>query len=326
MTEDYLKQQMTKPYYSVSDFYKKKFGKKVYKITLDAGCTCPTRDGYKDTRGCIFCSITGSGDFTPSRTMTICEQIVTAKEKVFSKVNGRNNNSNGQYIAYFQNFTNTYGDASTLEKKYIEALQEPDIVGIAIGTRPDCISPQILQVFSRLENKFPQALISIELGLQSTKTESINYIRRHYDNAEYVNAIEKIRTISKNIHIVTHIIFGLPGETEKDMLNTIDFCCGKSGIITDGIKISLLHVLKNTDLAKDWEKGLVHEMTMETYFSILGQALERIPKSIVIHRLTGDGPKSLLLSPLWTGNKRLVHNALEKYLLENNIQQGRLFY
>lgn len=299
-----------KRFYSVSDFYKNKFGCKVYKISLDAGCTCPNRDGTKSFGGCIFCSGSGSGDFAADKNLSIAEQIIQAKQRVLSK------NKDGKFIAYFQNFSNTYGNPSELSQKYNEAIEQEDVVGISIATRPDCLNNEILNEIAELVNK---TFVSIELGFQTSKSESIEYIRRFFSNEEYLLAVKKIKNISEKIHVVTHLIFGLPNETEKDMLNSVKFVVAAK---SDGIKIALLHVLEGTDLAIDYKNNAFSCLEMEEYFKILGKALKIIPKDVVIHRLTGDGPKKILIAPLWTAQKKVVYNAMNKYFDEINLIQG----
>ena len=297
-------------YYSVSEFYKRMFGSKVYKISLDAGCTCPTRDGTKGYGGCIFCSAAGSGDFASSRQLSVSCQIEKAKQLVQSKNHG------GRYIAYFQNFTSTYGNPAVLEAEYREAACAPGICGIAIATRPDCLDNDIL---SRIASLSKDTFVSIELGLQTVNENSIRYIRRRYETSVYDDAVRRILKVNPDIHIVTHVIFGLPGETEQDMLSSVRHAADSG---TDGIKITVLHVLKGTDLASDYAAGKFRCMEMEEYFSILAHAVESLPAHIVIHRLTGDGPKRLLIAPLWTANKHIVHNALEQYFEEHHVVQG----
>ena len=297
-------------FYSVSDFYKNKFGCKVYKISLDAGCTCPNRDGTKSFGGCIFCSGSGSGDFAADKNLSIAEQIIQAKQRVLSK------NKDGKFIAYFQNFSNTYGNPSELSQKYNEAIAQEDVVGISIATRPDCLNDEILNEIAELVNK---TFVSIELGFQTSKNDSVAYIRRFFSNEEYLLAVKKIKNISENIHVVTHLIFGLPNETEQDMLNSVKYVVDAK---TDGIKIALLHVLEGTDLAIDYKNNAFSCLEMEEYFKILGKALKIIPKDVVIHRLTGDGPKKILIAPLWTAQKKVVYNAMNKYFDEINLIQG----
>ena len=304
-------------YTSVSEYYKKIFGRKIYKITLDAGCTCPNRDGTKAVGGCIFCSAAGSGDFAAERNFSISEQIEKAKKLVANKIKNIDE-SKSNYIAYFQNFTNTYGDENSLIKKYREALENPQISGIAIGTRPDCVGQSILEKIHDLTkeqfmdgNTVGRKYFSIELGLQTSNEKSAGYIRRHYSNEDYIDAVKRIKEINPDIHIVTHIIFGLPGEDENVMLETVRFAL-KTG--TDGLKLQVLNVLKGTALAKDYEEGKFKVLEMDEYFSILKKALSIIPSDIVMHRLTGDGAKNILIEPQWIANKRKVMNDLKKFL------------
>lgn len=284
----------------VSDYYKKLFGCKVYKISLDAGCTCPTRDGTKGTGGCIFCSAAGSGDFAASRNKSISDQISDAKEKVSGKI------KNGKYIAYFQNFTNTYGNPEHLYSLYCQAVASPDICGISIATRPDCLSEKILCYIKELCDR---TFVQIELGFQTASEKSASYIRRGFSNEVYKEAVKKIHQTDSRIHVVTHVILGLPEESESDMKNTVQHVI-EAG--SDGIKLSVLHVLKNTDLEKDFLNGKFKTLEEEEYYQILEILLKLIPQKMVIHRLTGDGPKSLLISPLWTANKRHVHNEISR--------------
>lgn len=291
-------------YYSVGEFYKEKFGSKVYKIAIDAGCTCPTRDGTKGNKGCIFCSANGSGDFVPSKNLSISEQIKQAKEIIQKKVK-----KEIKYIAYFQNFTNTYGDEKLLVQKYNEAINCENVCGISIATRPDCISSSILKEIAALCKK---TFVTIELGFQTSKEESANYIRRGFSNQEYLEAVKRIHQADSRIHVVTHLIFGLPGETHDDMMNSVKFCLNAK---TDGIKFTVLYVLKGTDLEKDYQAGKFDVLEMDEYFALLKSALELIPPKIVIHRLTGDGPKKLLIAPMWTANKKNVLNAINNTII-----------
>ncbi|MCI1208909.1 MAG: TIGR01212 family radical SAM protein [Treponema sp.] len=307
---------MEKRFYSVSDFYKKRFGTKVFKISLDAGCTCPTRDGTKGRGGCIFCSAAGSGDFAASRMKPIHEQIGQAKQLVESKLRGRSGTTDGRFIAYFQNFTNTYGEPSVLEQKYCEAAAEPGIVGIAIATRPDCLDDGILNRIARLGDR---TFVSIELGLQTSNETTAAFIRRGYPLSTYDAAVQRIRRANPAIHIVTHVIFGLPGETDADMLETVRHCTAAG---TDGIKFTVLYVLAGTDLAAGYRAGSFSCMTQDDYFSIVARSLELLPPSVVVHRLTGDGPKRILIAPLWTANKRKVRNDMARYFTAHDVRQG----
>ena len=296
-------------FYSANEYYKKIFGCKVYKIALNLGTTCPTRDGTKDRRGCIFCSNAGSGDFAFS-DLERAKSLVSKKMKSGKK----------KYLAYFQSFTNTYGKTPEEEKKLVEkykaVLEDKEIVGIVIGTRPDSISDWILAEIGKIAEKH---YVSIELGFQTSNVKTSEYIRRHFSNQDYFDAIKRIKATNQNIHVVTHLIFGLPFETEADMLDSVKTAIKAQ---TDGIKIALLHVLKNTDLATDYENHAFSVMEKEEYFEILGKALSIIPKNIVIHRLTGDGPKNQLIAPLWTANKKEVMNSMNKYFSDNGIFQG----
>lgn len=294
---------------TVSAFYKSIFGNKVYKISLDAGCTCPNRDGTIGTGGCIFCSNSGSGDFVPSKNLSIAKQIEEAKKLVENKMKNQSKNQN-QYIAYFQNFTNTYGNISILSEKWNEALSCSQIVGLALGTRPDCLGDEVLQVLSKLANK---TFLQIELGFQTSNETSSKYIRRGFSNKVYFDAVKKLKNANPKIHIVTHVIFGLPGETEVDMLKTVkDVVNAKS----DGIKITSLYILKNTDLATDYFSKKFEPIEMDEYFNLIEKALRIIPENMVIHRLTGDPPKNLLIEPTWTTDKKrtlnIVNNLLSK--------------
>ncbi len=283
----------------VSDFYKALFGCKIYKISLDAGCTCPTRDGTKGTGGCIFCSPSGSGDFAASRSLSVTDQIEAAKKLVEAK------NKDGSWLAYFQNFTSTYGDTEILVAKYKEALSCQGVRGLALATRPDCIKDDML---SRLAELSRNHFVQLELGLQTVNENTARYIRRGFETSEYERAVERIRKAAPEIHIVAHVIFGLPGENREDMMKTVERVVHTA----HGIKISCLHVLKGTDLALDYAAGAFGTLSEEEYYGLIEGALELIPESFVIHRLTGDGPKSLLIAPLWTANKRKVHNELSR--------------
>ncbi|MCR5046580.1 MAG: TIGR01212 family radical SAM protein [Treponema sp.] len=321
---------------SLSDFYKKKFGRKVYKLAVDAGCSCPTRDGKLDTRGCIFCSANGSGDFMPQKNLSIPEQLEEAKALVQKKALGRSGArfskakdfcnaaaSFGQpitfgknkdfpqkqkappaYIAYFQNFTNTYGDPQILREKYFLALSLPDIVGVDIATRPDCLSAEIIGAIKELSQK---TFVTVELGLQTIHQKTADYIRRGYDAKVYFEAVEKLKKECPAVHIVTQLILGLPGESEEEMLESVRrvVACG-----SDGIKLTVLYVLAGTDLEKDWRQRKFECLTKEKYFDLLKKIVPMLPPQMVVHRLTGDGPKKILLAPEWTKNKRQVLNEL----------------
>ena len=281
----------------LNDYLKKEYGCKVYKLSLQMDVTCPVRDGSIDTRGCIFCSGGGSGEFASCRTDPIADQLAEAKKKVAAKAG-----KDAKYIAYFQSFTNTYGDMDYLERKYREAMEPDDIVALSIGTRPDCISDDMLEVLAGLNRIKP---VWIELGLQTIHPASARYIRRGYELPVYDECIRRLR--EKGITVIVHVILGLPGETTEDMKETVRYVCA-SGV--QGIKLQLLHILKGTDLYGDYLQGKVPVMSMEEYLDLLKELLPMIPDDVVIHRLTGDGPKRLLVAPLWTADKKKVINAI----------------
>lgn len=285
-------------YYSLNHYLRDVFGEKVYKISLDAGFTCPNRDGTLGTRGCIFCSKGGSGDFAQSRELTITEQIEAGKKRVENKV------KSGKYIAYFQAFTNTYAPVHVLKSKFEEAIIHKDIVALSVATRPDCLPDAVIELLKRLNNIKP---VFVELGLQTIHKSTADYIRRGYDLPVYDEAVKKLKSIGVNV--VVHIILGLPGESKEDMLRTVEYVCG-SGI--DGIKLQLLHVLKNTDLEADYKAGKFNALEFDEYLDIIKSCLEIIPRNIVIHRLTGDGAKKDLIAPMWSADKKRVLNTISK--------------
>ena len=303
---------------TLSAFYQSIFGCKTYKISLDAGCTCPNRDGTKGTGGCIFCSEAGSGDFAAGRTLSITQQIEQGKKLVEAKLRGRSGDRQGKYIAYFQNFTSTYGDADVLLAKYREALQCEGVAGLAVATRPDCLGEEILRGLAELSKTH---FVQIELGLQTSNEQTGRLINRCYINQDYIDAVHRIREVAPSIHIVTHLIFGLPGENEEDMLNSVRFvtdlsCSGltRTSLTPFGIKITSLYVLKNTRLSALYEAGNYQPLTKEQYFDLLKKALPLLPTNCVVHRLTGDPPKSLLIAPVWTTDKKRILNELKKLL------------
>lgn len=289
-------------YLSFNKYLKDKFGQKVYKISLDGGFTCPNRDGKTGTRGCIFCSKGGSGDFAENRDMSITEQIESGKKKVEKKI------KSGKYIAYFQAFTNTYAPIEILRQKYEQAINHPDIVALSIATRPDCLGDDVLRLLDEMNKIKP---VFVELGLQTIHQKSAKYIRRGYDLSVYDKAVRDLKKIGVNV--VVHVILGLPNESENDMLETVKYVC-ESGV--NGIKLQLLHVIDGTDLAKDYEKGLFKTLEFDEYVNLIVKCVKIIPNDIVIHRLTGDGAKKDLIAPLWSADKKRVLNAINKALRE----------
>lgn len=293
-------------YYSLNEYLKNTFGEKVYKLSLDLGLSCPNRDGSLDTRGCIFCH-NGSSHFAEYGE-NINFQIEKAKMRIQNKTNAQ------KFIAYFQSFTNTYAPADYLEKIFKEAISREDIVALSIATRPDCLPTDILDLLQDLNEIKP---VWVELGLQTSNEKTVEYIRRCYPNSIYENSVKELK--KRGINVITHIIIGLPKETEQDVFNTVDFAikCG-----TDGVKLQLLHILKDTDLYEDYKKGNVQVLSLENYIDILFGCLERIPENIVIHRITGDAPKKYLVEPQWSADKKNVLNTINRELNKRNIVQG----
>ena len=287
-------------YTTLNDHYRARFGCKVYKLSLDAGFTCPNRDGTLDTRGCIFCSAAGGGEFAEKTCGSISDQLARAKSRVQQKI------KNGKFIAYFQSFTNTYADVNTLERLYREAIAAEDIVALAIATRPDCLSDEIVALLAHLHHEKP---IYVELGLQTTHPESIRYIRRGYENEVYFRAVAALRSFG--IHVVTHIIIGLPGE---ELAHAVETTRQAVAAGTNGVKFHLLHVLRGTDLEREYLAGNFSCLTLEEYAEQLKACLSILPEEIVVHRITGDGAKRDLVAPLWSADKKRVLNYLNRYL------------
>lgn len=288
-------------YRTLSQHYQEKFGCKVYKLSIDGGFSCPNRDGAVGTGGCIFCNETGSGDFAV-RCGSISRQLQEAKKWVEKK------NKGGKYMAYFQSFTNTYAPAEVLRKRYLEAIAPEEIVGLAIGTRPDCLGEEVMEVLKQINAIKP---VSVELGLQTIHEASIQYIRRGYVNQIYFDAVRRLK--EAGIEVVTHIILGLPGESAEMAARTTRAAV-EAG--TDGVKFHLLHVLKNTDLEKDYLAGKFQCLTMEEYGDWLCTCMKEVPPTVTVHRITGDGAKRNLVAPLWSADKKRVLNFLNKRLTE----------
>lgn len=295
-------------YYSLNEYLQKTFGEKVYKISLDGGMTCPNRDGTLGSRGCIFCSEGGSGEFAAQRALSVSEQIAQAKRRISQKSGCK------KFIAYFQPFTNTYAPVSYLRKIFEEALAPEEIAALSIATRPDCLSDDVLDLLDELNMKKP---VWVELGLQTIHEKSARYIRRGYDLNVYDEAVNRLHKI--RVNVITHIILGLPDETRQDILESVRY----AGERSNGIKLQLLHVLKGTDLLKDYERGLFETLTLDEYVDLLCSCIEALPPDVVIHRLTGDGDKKLLVAPLWSADKKRVLNTIKKALNDRNITQGR---
>ncbi len=285
----------------LNDHLRETFGCKVYKIALNGGFTCPNRDGSLGTGGCIFCSEGGSGEFAEDAGKSITEQIEAGKKRVEGKL------KEGKYIAYFQAYTNTYAPIGRLRELYTEAMNHPDIAALSVATRPDCISEEVLDLLEEMNRIKP---VWVELGLQTIHPASAEYIRRGYELPVYDRAVKELR--HRGIEVIAHVILGLPGESTEDMVDTVRYVCGSGAT---GIKLQLLHILKGTDLEKEYRKGRVSVLSEDGYIDILKECVRVIPDDVVIHRLTGDGDKRLLIAPLWSGDKKHVWNRIKKEVL-----------
>ncbi len=297
-------------YNSLNQYLKSTFGEKVYKLSISSGLSCPNRDGTLSHLGCTFCSEGGSGDFATSAVLSVTEQIEQAKERVSKKI------KNGKYIAYFQSFTNTYGPVDYLEKIYMEAIQHPDIVALSIGTRPDCLGAEVLSLLDRLNQIKP---VWVELGLQTIHEETAQHINRGYPLSVFEVAVANLNSI--HVDVIVHLILGLPWETRKEMLQSVRYV---SSMKISGIKLQLLHVLKNTPLEKEYFENPFPMFSREEYIDFLAECLSYIPPHIVIHRLTGDGPKRSLIAPLWSADKKRVLNDMNRRFDELDVHQGCL--
>ena len=290
---------------SLNDRLREQYGTKVYKLALSSGCSCPNRDGTLGDRGCIFCD--GAGAFAASGEIRV--QLEQAKSRVAAKVG-----EGAKYIAYFQSFTNTYGPIDRLRALYLAAIEPEEIVALSIATRPDCLGEEVLELLEELNRRKP---VWVELGLQTIHPKTADYIRRGYDLPVYENAVAQLK--ARGITVIVHQILGLPGETANMMTETAQYI-GRSG--ADGVKFHLLHVLRGTDLAADWEAGMFRTMELDEYITVLEACVRRIPRDMVIHRLTGDGAKKDLLAPLWSNDKKRVLNAIHQAFLRDDVEQG----
>ncbi len=298
----------------LNDYLKEKYGCKVYKLSLQARVTCPNRDGTVGRRGCIFCSAGGSGEFAADANKPVREQIREARERVAGKIKGE-----AKYIAYFQSFSNTYGDITYLEGLFREALAEEDVVILSIATRPDCFTEEMYKLLAELNRIKP---VWVELGLQTVHEKTAVYIRRGYSLPVYDTCVERLRSLG--ITVIVHVILGLPGESREDMKETVRYVAASGA---EGIKLQLLHVLKGTDLEKEYVEGRVPVMSLDEYVDLLRELLPLIPDTVVIHRLTGDGPRRLLVAPLWSSDKKRVLNEIRRmsaaYVSSYNTNEGR---
>lgn len=306
-----MRQWNSKPYHSLDYFLREQFGEKVYKVTLNGGMTCPNRDGTLGTRGCIFCSEGGSGDFAASASLSITQQIDSQIQQLQTK------RPIQKYIAYFQAYTNTYGEIGHLRRIFTEAISHPKIVALSIGTRPDCLGEEVLNLLEELNAQKP---VWIELGLQTIHEKTARYIRRGYPLSCFEQAVSELS--HRHISIIVHTILGLPGESKEQILETMEYLNRQP---VAGIKLQLLHILKGTDLADEYRKGLIHTYSLEEYLDILIACLEHLSPDMVIHRITGDGPKNLLIAPLWSSRKRDVLNHLHHEMKQRNTWQGKYY-
>lgn len=295
-----------KHYHSLNDHLKRVFGEKVYKLSLDLGLTCPNRDGSLDTRGCIFC-LAGSSHFA-SQCGNMAERIEKARSLVAKKTKAE------KFIAYFQSYTNTYAPTEYLRRVFYEVIGRDDIVGLSIATRPDCLPDDVIALLSELNGIKP---VWVEIGLQTANEVTAEYIRRCYKNEVYVDAVKRLTR--EGIQTVTHIIIGLPGESESDALASVALAVAAG---TDGVKLQLLHVLEGTDLCIDYNKGSFSALTLDEYMDILFSCIEHLPEDVVVHRITGDAPKAHLVAPLWSGDKKTVMNTINREMERRGLKQG----
>lgn len=306
-----MKEWNGKRYHSLNYFLRNKFNEKVFKISLDGGFSCPNRDGTISSGGCLFCSESGSGDYAGSRTLSIGKQFCDVKEMMNKKW------KEGKYIAYFQAFTNTYAPIEDLRRKYNEAIKQEGVVALAIATRPDCLGDDVLDLLEEI-NK--EVYVWVELGLQTVSDETARRINRGYKLEVYEDAIRRLK--ERNIDFVTHCIFGLPGETKEDMLKTVEYVAHTG---SKGIKFHLLHLMKNTPMVKLYERGELEFMSQDDYIDLICKSISIIPEDMIVHRLTGDSPRDLLIGPMWSLKKWEILNAIDKALVDNGIYQGKDF-
>jgi len=299
-----------KRYNSLNNFLREKFGEKVFKISLDAGFTCPNRDGSISTGGCVFCSSRGSGDFT-GNACDLAEQFHEVRAMMNRKW------KSGKYMGYFQAYTNTYAPVELLREKYYSILEQEDVVGIAIATRPDCLPTDVLELLSEINGR---TYLWVELGLQTMHEHTADIINRGYKLEKYIDAVKALK--KRGIEVVTHQILGLPGEGRREMLQTLDFIANTG---TQGIKLHLLHLLKETRLEEMYRRGEFNLMSMEEYIETVVDCIERLPEYMVIHRITGDGPRDTLIGPEWSLKKFEVINAIEHLLMDRDTWQGKKY-
>ena len=306
-----MKEWNGKRYHSLNYFLRHKFNEKVFKISLDGGFSCPNRDGTISIGGCLFCSESGSGDYAGDRNLSISKQFCDMKKMMNKKW------KEGKYIAYFQAFTNTYAPVEELRRKYTEAIEEEGVVALAIATRPDCLGDDVLDLLEEINKNI---YVWVELGLQTVSDETARKINRGYKLDVFEDATRRLK--ERNIDFVTHCIFGLPGETKEDMLKTVDYIA-HSG--SKGIKFHLLHLMKHTPMVKLYDRGELQFVSKEDYIDLICKSVAKLPEDMVVHRLTGDAPRDLLIGPMWSLKKWEILNAIDKALIDNDIYQGKDF-
>ncbi len=306
-----MKEWNGKRYNSLNYFLRNKFNEKIYKISLDGGFGCPNRDGKISFGGCTFCSERGSGDYAGNRILSITDQFKDRKKIMEKKW------KDGKYIAYFQAYTNTYAPVNELRKKYEEALCQENVVGVSIATRPDCLSEEVMDLLEEINKK---TYLWVELGLQTINDETARKFNRGYEFKTFQEGLKKLQ--DRNIEVVVHTILGLPGETKEDMIKTVDYVA-HSGV--QGIKFHLLHLMKNTKMVEDYDKGDLILLEQDEYINIICESISMLPEDMVVHRLTGDSPRDALIGPMWSLKKWEVLNSIDKKLVDDNVWQGKNF-
>ncbi|MBO4289464.1 MAG: TIGR01212 family radical SAM protein [Lachnospiraceae bacterium] len=283
----------------LSDVLKAEYGEKIYRLALSSGCTCPNRDGTVGTGGCTFCSEGGSGDFA-AKPAPVAEQIEEAKRRIRGKTDAK------RFIAYYQSFTNTYGDPDRLRALYMETVRRPEVAVLALGTRPDCLGPEMMDLLTELDRIKP---VWVELGLQTVHGSTARAINRCYSLPVFEEAYARLK--EAGLTVIVHVIFGLPGETKEDMLDTVRYLAGLKPVL-DGVKLQMLHVLKGTELGRQYEREPFPLLSLEEYAELIAESVGILPEQTVLHRMTGDGPKRILLAPDWTKDKKHVLNTLNR--------------
>lgn len=303
---------MKKRYNTLNDYYREIFGEKIFKVPIDAGFDCPNRDGTVAHGGCTFCTVSGSGDAIVAPDAPIRDQFyeeIDFMHRKWPEVK--------KYLVYFQNFTNTHDTVDVIRERYEQAINEPGVVGINIGTRPDCLPDETIAYITELSERMH---VTVELGLQTTYDETSKIINRAHTYDLYVKTVKRLRELAPKVEIVSHLINGLPGENHKMMVENVRRCVTDNEI--DGIKLHLLHLMTSTKMQRDYHEGRLRLLSMDEYVNIICDQLEIIPKNIVIHRITGDAPRDMLIGPMWSLKKWEVLNAIDKEMERRGSYQG----